>query len=142
MFIGKRRLERYDHRLAMCKICFEALSSSKSIVRVLPLERDAYEAELARNESDLNSLDVPPPRLGTIDIIDFIRKDNCSVMKKIRKDASNRKEGNHDFDLHLVLGYDTFLDLMRGKWKDADRCDNYNLAPSDFAFSYFTMQHF
>ena len=125
MFIGKRRLERYDHRLAMCKICFEALSSSKTIVRVLPLERDAYEAELARNESDPYSRGVPPARLGTIDIISFIREDTSSVMKKIRKEVSNSREGNHAFDLHLVLGYDTFLDLMRGKWKDSERCDTY-----------------
>lgn len=129
MFIGKRSMVAYDHRLAMCRISFEALSSSKSIVRVLPLERDAYEAELARNKANPNSLGLPPARLGTIDIINYIRQDHSAAIKVISKEASKCEEGNHAFDLHLVLGYDTFLDLMRGKWKDAVRYDICIYAP-------------
>jgi nicotinic acid mononucleotide adenylyltransferase len=122
MFIGKRSLESFDHRLAMCKLCFEALGTPKCVVRILPIERDAYMAEVARNKADPNSLDLPPARLGTIDIVNYIKQDDFAATKVIRKEASNC-EGNHAFDLHLVLGYDTFLDLMKGKWKDAVRCD-------------------
>ena len=116
-------MEAYDHRLAMCKICFEPLSSSTSIVRVLPLERDAYESELSRSKADPNSLDLPPARLGTIDTINFIRQDNSAVIRAMTKGASNSNEGNYACDLHLVLGNDTYLDLMKGKWKEAERCD-------------------
>lgn len=104
----------------MCKLCFEALGTPKCVVRILPIERDAYMAEVARNKADLNSLDLPPARLGTIDIVNHMKKDDFAVTKVIRKEASNSR-GNHALDLHLVLGYDTFLDLMKGKWKDADR---------------------
>ena len=135
IFVAKKSLETFHHRVNMSKLCFVPLTTAKCRVRVLELEKEAHEEALqsranrnileshndtAAHTSNTIDLLEPPLRLGTIDIIRCIKK------MKGSKDASaigiKWNEINAiDFHLHLVLGSDTFMDLMMGKWKDAAR---------------------
>jgi hypothetical protein len=122
IFAGKRSLEGYEHRLAMCQLCFCPLSSETCRVKVLPLEREAYELAAADRESccDRKSSELSPLRLGTVDIIEYIQS-NSFNQENIRKGDCLVDSGERCLDIHLALGTDTFHDLMMGRWKRAER---------------------
>lgn len=122
IFAGKRSLENYEHRLAMCQLCFCPLSSQTCRVKVLPLEREAYELAAADRElsCDHNS-ELPTLRLGTVDIIEYIQSNSFNQGNIRKGDCLGDSSERRCTDIHLVLGTDTFHDLMMGKWKRADR---------------------
>ena len=65
-------------------------------------------------------------RLGTIDIIRFIKNINSTSRKATAAGIAGETlmegvESDIDLDLHLVLGSDTFMDLMMGKWRESER---------------------
>ena len=123
IFAGKRSLEGYEHRLAMCQLCFCPLSSETCRVKVLPLEREAYDIACADREAscDHRLTELPPLRLGTIDIIDYIQSSRFYQRENNRTGVCDVGSREKYSDIHLVLGTDTFRDLMTGKWKRAER---------------------
>ena len=118
MYVGKRKLEEYDHRLAMCHLCFTPQSSARCRVRVLSLEKEAFNL-LCTVRADESTDGTPIVRLGTVDIINLVKSNSYHDIIKSRCQINN--QGNHmnNIDVHLVLGLDTYRDLMAGKWKDA-----------------------
>lgn len=96
MYATKSSMTSYEHRMHMCKI-MEDISCPRCRVRVMPTEMEAaqhYEHTKGREY-----------RVGTVDILDFILSHFPTLQ------------------LQLVLGTDTFRDLIAGKWKQSDRCD-------------------
>lgn len=71
-------------------------------VKVLPIEKDAF--QLRNSSTECNGGDSTI-YLGTIDIIDYIREKCC----------------NEEDTLTIVLGGDTFMDLINEKWKQSRR---------------------
>lgn len=90
-FANKKNLQPFEHRVAMCRLNFERFSSSELPVIVKELEREICEAQSSSSG-----------RVGTIDLIRHI------------------KSTVSDVELHLILGADTFSDLMQGKWKESE----------------------
>jgi nicotinic acid mononucleotide adenylyltransferase len=112
MYSSKQNLESFDHRMAMSEIAFCKESRAHCTVKVVPIEKEAYEAALvdAPNKEKVS--------IGTIDIIRFIQRRFAE--KSIAKMSSGVKPAKREIlKLHLVLGADTFRDVMRGKWKDS-----------------------
>lgn len=99
MYSSKRNLAPYDHRMEMCRLAFVPESSTSCAVKVMTTEKEAYEAEASKRGTDVSTV-----RVGTIDVIKFIK--------------SQYSPGKAP-DLSLVLGSDTFTDIMSGKWKDS-----------------------
>jgi len=95
MYSSKKSMSSYEDRVAMCKISMEDTAQSECKVRVMMLEKYAAEHYEAKESKEY--------RVGTVDIIDYINE-QCPGL-----------------DLSLVLGTDTFRDLIGGKWKDSDR---------------------
>jgi nicotinic acid mononucleotide adenylyltransferase len=101
IFTTKRDLERFEHRLAMCRLLATSLSTSKVLVKASDLERtvylDEYNKHLISNPLGNPNVEV---KIGTIDIIRYIR-------------ATYK-----DYDLLSInLGADSYNDLVIGKWK-------------------------
>lgn len=94
--IFSKKLVPFEHRVKMCELCFGGLSTPSCTVHVLPLEQVVAEEM---------SITRPDQRVGTIDIVDYL-------LTHIDKP---------DVEIHLVLGKDTFRDLINRKWKDSDR---------------------
>lgn len=95
MYSSKKSMAPYEDRVTMCKISMEDTSQSTCQVRVMMLEKYAAEHYEANESKDY--------RVGTVDIIDYINE-KCPGL-----------------DLSLVLGTDTFRDLVGGKWKQSER---------------------
>lgn len=98
MFADKKGLELYGHRIEMCKISMEPESTPQCVVRVLSIEKEAYEHFNKGNGAKIK-------RVGTVDVLDYL----------------NEKYGDRYYAWHLVLGSDTYRDLAAGKWKQSDR---------------------
>lgn len=97
MFSEKKSLELYDHRMEMCRISMEPESSPHCVVRVLPIEKEAYEYY---NNADRKET----MKVATVNVLDML----------------GQKYGeSHVF--HLVLGGDSYNDLIARKWKESDR---------------------
>lgn len=104
-FSAKRnQLVAFEHRLAMCRLAFEPETSASTVVKVVSLEETVF------NDSNTGlSADETPRFPGTIDVIDYLRR-------------SPALGDQYDmWTLTLVLGGDTFIDLVRGKWKESTR---------------------
>jgi nicotinic acid mononucleotide adenylyltransferase len=95
MFAAKRSMIPFEHRVEMCHRCMDDESTPECRVRVMEIEK--YAAEYYEQKKG------PEYRVGTVDILDYIH-DMCPGL-----------------DLHLVLGTDTYKDLIARKWKQADR---------------------
>eukprot|EP00428_Durinskia_dybowskii_P068785 CAMPEP_0170412896 /NCGR_PEP_ID=MMETSP0117_2-20130122/31225_1 /TAXON_ID=400756 /ORGANISM="Durinskia baltica, Strain CSIRO CS-38" /LENGTH=307 /DNA_ID=CAMNT_0010670641 /DNA_START=270 /DNA_END=1193 /DNA_ORIENTATION=- len=88
-------MERFEHRVAMCHLCMDDESTTKCKVRVMEIEK--YAAEYyAKKEG-------PEFRVGTVNVLDYIFEMVPGIV------------------LQLVLGTDTYKDLITRKWKQADR---------------------
>ena len=97
MFSSKdKSLTPFDHRMAMCKLAFEGLSTDECSVKILPMEKLVCEAAAIVN-------DGKPVRVGSALILDIVHTLYPGTV------------GQTTF----VLGSDTFLDLAAGKWKSA-----------------------
>ena len=96
-YASKRALELYDHRMEMCRLNFEEESTGACKVRVLSLERDVY-LQLTKDVEDKSSI-----RMGTIDIVRWLLAHVSS-----------------SFSYTLILGTDTYNDLLKGKWKESE----------------------
>lgn len=97
MYASKRDLLiPFDHRVQMCHLCFDGETAEGTTVRVMELEKSAFEVQNSNATSETQYL-------GTVDIIDVIKRDepSCSIT--------------------LVLGGDAFRDLLMGKWKQSQR---------------------
>ena len=95
MYSTKSSMVAYEHRIEMCKISMEDLSREGCPVRVMTIERDAAEHYQQTESKEY--------RVGTVDVLEFILS-HCPEIKP-----------------HLVLGTDTYKDLIAGKWKQSDR---------------------
>ena len=94
---SKKGLQSYEHRLQMCKLNFECYSTPECPVIISELEK-----ELTHDHNYNPSLGVES-KLGTYDIVSYY----LSMYP--------------DKVVHLVLGADTFNDLIRGRWKESDK---------------------
>jgi len=112
MFAAKRNLESFEHRVAMCKLCMEPLSTPNCTVRVLALEKHVFEQALEeynlkqqhhKQQQVQQQQQVPQPRIGSIDIVRFIK----NKYKNIE-------------EVHLILGTDTCRDLLKGTWRESE----------------------
>ena len=94
---SKKGLQSYEHRLTMCKLNFECYSTLECPVIISELEK-----ELTHDHNYDSSIGVKS-KLGTYDIVSYY----LSIYP--------------DKIVHLVLGADTFNDLIRGRWKESDK---------------------
>ena len=97
MFSSKSNLASFEDRVEMCRRSMLEESTSQSRVRVLELEKNFFDYY---NRS--NSAGELPFRVGTVDILEFLNAHYASVR------------------FHLVLGTDTYNDLIDGKWKRSE----------------------
>jgi nicotinic acid mononucleotide adenylyltransferase len=96
IYVSKNNLESFEHRLEMCKLCFLEESTEKCRVRVLNLEEIVANNYLQKFGKEF--------RMGTIDVLNYL---NEIYSNKIT--------------LHLVLGADTYNDLIANKWKESEK---------------------
>ena len=104
IYSSKQNLLPFDHRFNMCELCFTSQSTPQCRVRVLPVERLVSDRFLAIEEN-------AGKRPGTIDTLIFLQELYPSVQ------------------FHLILGTDTFSDLVAGKWKQHDMYVPHALSP-------------
>jgi nicotinic acid mononucleotide adenylyltransferase len=90
MFSSKRSLQSFEHRMNLSHLAFDRISNSLCKVRVMTTEKDLN--EIVEKSST-------PYRVGTIDILEYLRG----------------KEKSSEFS--LILGADTYRDLISGRWK-------------------------
>ena len=91
IFNKARKFESYADRLLMCKNSFEKLSSDACAVRVVPVELLVFQSDLKFEQGK--------DRAGTVDVLLFLRA------------------SFPDQQFTLVLGTDTYNDLLGGRWK-------------------------
>ena len=97
MFSSKdKSLSPFDQRMEMCRLAFEHYSTTSCSVKVLPIERLICEGATMVNDGN-------PVRVGSSLILDIIHL---------------LYPGTNGYTT-FVLGSDTFLDLIKGKWKNA-----------------------
>ena len=103
IYSSKRRLERFEHRLRMCEMLAEKLSTDSVKVVAMDLERVVYQKELnGSHDGSSSGSPLSEVRVGTIDVIRYVRR--------------------HFNDVDLVsinLGADSYNDLVAGKWKSS-----------------------
>ena len=109
-YSSKSSLVLYDHRVNMCRLNFESESTNKCIVKVLTLEKEVYEHILSLETKKCSNSNIPVPTIsmGSIDIIKYI----------LNQISSNNINNVSLPRISLVLGSDTYNDLMSGKWKN------------------------
>lgn len=97
-FVQKRDMPRFEHRLAMAKLAFEELPGARLPIRVLDVERTVAQAwERGAAESDTQTGSRP----GTIDVVRYLARLHPGIR------------------FALLLGADTFRDLVEGRWKES-----------------------
>jgi nicotinate-nucleotide adenylyltransferase len=89
-FEEKRDMPSFEHRLEMARLAFTPISPK---VKVMDVERDVAE-ELGADRVDR--------LIGTIDVVRHLVREHPDV------------------DFGLLLGADTYRDLIAGKWKESD----------------------
>ena len=111
IYMSKKSLLSYEHRFHMCGLNFENdvnlnKKKERTLIKVSDLEKQLYDNVFSQKQSsDANKANV---RLGTIDLIEHL---HC-------KEVDNK---SMKVDIHLVLGTDTFNDLVQGKWKQSEK---------------------
>ncbi|MEM7678422.1 MAG: nicotinate-nicotinamide nucleotide adenylyltransferase [Myxococcota bacterium] len=95
-FTAKRHMAPFEDRVAMARLAFEQLAGLEGRVRVLRLEKHVYESLKSAGAPDST------PNVGTIDVIDHLEQTvpGCRFA--------------------LLLGADTYRDLLEGKWRRSD----------------------
>ena len=92
-FAAKRQMAAFDDRMAMARLAFETLAGAGGRVRVLDVEREVC-LEVAAQ--------APTRSVGTIDVIRFL------------------SARHPDAAFALLLGADTYRDLLDGKWRESE----------------------
>lgn len=127
IFQSKKNLLSYDHRFKMCQLNFEDCydrhggnnddrKTKYCKVVVSNLEKKLYDSQYemrSPHESKKNE------RLGTIDLIRHIR--DSGIDDSVTLPDSNCNVNVSSVDIHLILGSDTFHDLILDKWKDSEK---------------------
>ncbi|TYZ59865.1 hypothetical protein PybrP1_005807 [[Pythium] brassicae (nom. inval.)] len=93
IYSSKRALAPFHHRVRMCELAASVLPASGARVEVKESERELFE-HLAAATGRPEEL-----RVGSIDLIKFLL------------------ERNPDTAFTMLLGADTYADLLAGKWK-------------------------
>ncbi|RLN88406.1 hypothetical protein BBJ28_00004303 [Nothophytophthora sp. Chile5] len=94
IYSSKRQLAPFHHRVEMCRLAIAALEKSDGAqVKVVEEEREMFE-HLAASSDQPHEL-----RLGSIDLVLFLLE----------------RHPNTNFT--MVLGGDTYVDLLAGRWK-------------------------
>jgi nicotinic acid mononucleotide adenylyltransferase len=92
-FSSKQNLLPYEDRYCMCKESMESESTMHCLVRVVALELEVF--------NHLTDHGTKPCRIGTIDIVQYL------LLRYANK-----------IQINIILGADSFSDLVNGKWKD------------------------
>ncbi|CAI5741817.1 unnamed protein product [Peronospora destructor] len=99
IYSSKKQLAPFEHRVEMCRLALETLRSEEdhgAELKVVEEEREMIEDFATKVES---SQEI---RLGSIDLVQYLL-DKCS-----------------DMSFTMLLGGDTYADLLAGKWKRGD----------------------
>uniref|UniRef100_A0A7S1U456 Cytidyltransferase-like domain-containing protein n=1 Tax=Phaeomonas parva TaxID=124430 RepID=A0A7S1U456_9STRA len=92
----RNKLEKFEHRVAMCRMAFEHLGSASCPVGVKEIERIVVERRLKQRGGS------GVARVGTADVLDHL---------------SAAYPGT---DFSFVMGADTYRDLRAGVWRRSD----------------------
>ncbi|KAH7484337.1 hypothetical protein KRP22_005509 [Phytophthora ramorum] len=96
IYSSKRELAPFEHRLEMCRLALETLQrdgDASARLKVVQEEREMFEYAAAASDS-LEQL-----RLGSIDLVHYML------------------DKHPDTSFTMLLGGDTYADLLAGKWK-------------------------
>ncbi|CAK4667764.1 hypothetical protein LEN26_006451 [Aphanomyces euteiches] len=93
IYSSKQHLESFDHRFAMLEIARKAIPHGDR-VRIQTTEKDVWMKALEDKSVDPSSI-----RIGTVDIV------------------AHLQATYPDIKFSMLLGADTFMDLLKGKWK-------------------------
>ncbi|KAG7388800.1 hypothetical protein PHYPSEUDO_011819 [Phytophthora pseudosyringae] len=96
IYSSKRQLAPFERRLDMCRLALESLKregDAGAELKVVEEERDMFEHAAAQSDS------AAQLRLGSIDLVHYLR------------------DKHRDTSFTMVLGGDTYADLLAGKWK-------------------------
>jgi nicotinic acid mononucleotide adenylyltransferase len=115
--IFSKKLVPFGHRMKMCELCFSDISSLTRPTSPTKLPTSASTSApacevvvvpLEQVVSENMSVTHPGQRVGTIDIVDYLQQ-HINI------------PGRPEVEIHLVLGKDTFRDLVSYKWKQSER---------------------
>ncbi|KAG7397042.1 hypothetical protein PHYBOEH_001320 [Phytophthora boehmeriae] len=99
IYSSKRQLAPFHHRVEMCRLALQSLldrQSDGAQLKVVEEEREMFESMAAKS-------DCPQQlRLGSIDLVQFLL------------------QKHPDTNFTMLLGGDTYADLLAGKWKRGD----------------------
>lgn len=93
-FTSKSDLASFEHRVAMCRLCFQSRRGDQA--------RPAVSIDVSTAEREL-ALANPDAALGSIDLIEYLETQHPQKR------------------FSLLLGADTARDLWSGLWKDGDK---------------------
>ncbi|KAE9005779.1 hypothetical protein PR003_g2095 [Phytophthora rubi] len=99
IYSSKRQLAPFAHRLEMCRLALETLQredGAGAALKVVQEERGMFELVAAASDG------AEQPRLGSIDLVLYLR------------------DKYRDTNFTMLLGGDTYADLLAGKWKRGD----------------------
>ncbi|CAH0490283.1 unnamed protein product [Peronospora farinosa] len=104
IYSSKRQLAPFKHRVEMCRLALETLQSKENDgaeLKVVEEEREMTENFAAKNQSPQEL------RLGSIDLVQYLL------------------DKYPDMSFTMLLGGDTYADLLAGKWKRGDELMQY-----------------
>ncbi|KAG6968219.1 hypothetical protein JG688_00005922 [Phytophthora aleatoria] len=99
IYSSKRQLAPFEHRVEMCRLALEALRDEVDAgaeLKVVEEEREMFELMAAKSDSPEQL------RLGSIDLVHYLL------------------DKHKDTSFTMLLGGDTYADLLAGKWKRGD----------------------
>ncbi|EGZ17146.1 hypothetical protein PHYSODRAFT_504656 [Phytophthora sojae] len=99
IYSSKRQLAPFEHRVEMCRLVLESLQRADdagAALRVVQEEREMFERAAAASDN------AEQLRLGSIDLVLYLR------------------DKYRDTSFTMLLGGDTYADLLAGKWKRGD----------------------
>eukprot|EP01038_Epipyxis_sp_PR26KG_P011043 gene11043-14827_t len=95
VYSSKRNLLPFEDRMRMCQECFSQESTPECAVRVVPLEKFAYDFYAKKFGVEY--------RMGSYDVV-------CLI-----------KTAFPDVEIHFIVGTDTYNDIRAKKWKESDK---------------------
>lgn len=98
-FSDKRDMPAYEDRRAMARLAFEHLPGLEGRALVKDVERDLVESAL--DDACARGIDPSTVRIGTIDVVRELSREHPEIQ------------------FALLLGGDTYRDLLAGKWKES-----------------------